>query len=305
MSRVEEQQKNAQIEAERQQAKADRAARDAKRGEQQDRFASLVQKAKPDPRPPGARPEAKTQHQRAGEQAARHEQDAARMARLARGGTLQHGRILEQVKSFQGTLETQKAESASAQQVRSERREEGLGMQRQQNEERVGDLEQKQEQRVESEREQARVEAREEARANAAIDGQAQGRGQGGSGSSGGDRSPGEGGQRSPKAVGEAEGARGSAGASPVQQIPEAILQALADRVFVGVNERGMAEFRVELKEGILQGASMRVSAEGGRIHLAFEGLEGNAKRLVQACEGDLARRLEAKGLRLASLRTG
>jgi hypothetical protein len=70
----------------------------------------------------------------------------------------------------------------------------------------------------------------------------------------------------------------------------------------VGVNERGLMEFRVELKEGILQGATLKVDAKDGKIQLRFEGLEGHAKNLVSASEGELARRLEAKGLRLDAL---
>lgn len=298
MSRVEEQQKKAQAEAERMQKTADRAARDAKRtDDSKNRFGELVKQGQ-------AKDQHTTQTQQrsVGEQVmaqhARTEQDAARMARLARGGTLQHGRILEQVKSFQGTLETQKAKTEETDKGRVETRHEGMAEARGQSEERVGDLEQKKDLRADKEREQLKAEARDQTRANAAIDGQARGKG--------GSQSGGEG-MADPNAaqvagIGKAGAAEEAQQAHEVKQIPEAILEALANEVYVGVNAKGLAEFRVELKEGILQGATMRITADGGKIQLAFDGLEGNAKRLVQASEGEIARRLEKKGLRLDAL---
>lgn len=223
------------------------------------------------------------------------------MARMARGGTLQHGRILEQVKSFQGTLQNQKAQSAEAQEGRVQRREDGMIETRVQSDERITDLEQKRETRAEQEREQAKAEAQAEGRANAAISGR------GGSGGGSSQHQNDGQGEHAAAAIQKAKGAAGAeeaASARAVQQIPELILQALADKVYVGVNAEGLAEFRIELKEGILEGATLQVTAAEGGIKLQFHGLEGNAKRLVQASEGDLARRLGAKGLRLQSLST-
>lgn len=297
MSRVEDQ-KKAQAESARLQKQADRATRDAKKtDDSRQRFGELVKH--------GRVREQVTQQvsQRSiGEQVlqqqGRSEQDAARMARLARGGTLQHGRILEQVKSFEGTLQGQQTQSSEADQGRVERREEGMVETRSLREDRVSDLDKKREARVEADKEQAKAEAHAELKANAAIDGQARGKGN----SHGEGDAPTDG--STVQAVGspKAQAAEEAKAAREVQQLPEAILEALANEVYVGVNEKGLAEFRVELKEGVLQGASLRITADGGKIHLAFEGLSGNAKRLIQASEGDLARRLQAKGLWLERL---
>ena len=297
MSRVEDQRKS-QAETERMQKQADRASRDAQRADKStQRFGQLMERAKT----PNQAHEKKLGQQLGEQQATqqnRASSDAARMARMARGGTLQHGRILEQVKSFQGTLQNQKAQSAEAQEVRVQQRDEGMTETRVQSDERVSDLDDKRETRAELDREQAKAEAQAEGRANAAISG----RGAGGGGTS---QQQHEGQGDNAAALQKAQGAAGAdeaASARAVQEIPELILQALADKVYVGVNAEGLAEFRIELKDGILEGATLQVTAEDGGIKLHFHGLEGNAKRLVQASEGDLGRRLAAKGLRLQSL---
>ncbi|MFZ9889136.1 MAG: type III secretion HpaP family protein [Myxococcota bacterium] len=144
------------------------------------------------------------------------------------------------------------------------------------------------------------AEAREEERVNSAITGH----GHRGSGGGGGNS------QHDPPttgidALGESKGAPGTA-ASPqaraVQQVSEQILAALAREVFVGFNERGFAEMRIELHEGVLQGGTLRVEAHDGEIRLRFEGLSGHARNLVSSSEGELSRRLQAKGLRLTAL---
>lgn len=301
MSRVEEQRKS-QAETERVQKQADRVSRDAQRTEQStQRFGQLMQRAKTQPE----QAKQKLAGQQLGEQKVaqqnRESTDAARMARMARGGTLQHGRILEQVKSFQGTLQSQQSQSAEAQQGRVQRREDGMVETRLQTDERVSDLEQQRETRTEQDREQAKAEAQAEGKATAAI----QGRG----GNRGGTSQQQSDGQGDPSGASVQKAAASSgtevaASARAVQQIPEMILQALADKVYVGVTAEGLAEFRIELKEGILEGATLQVTAEDGGVRLHFHGLEGNAKRLIQASEGDLARRLQSKGIRLQGLST-
>ena len=299
MSRVEEQQKHAQAEAERLQKQADRASRDAKRSDEaRNRFGELVKQGQGQDQAMTKLAQ-KSQGEQVLAQHVQGEQAAARMARLARGGTLQHGRILEQVKSFQGTLETQKGTTEEADKGRVERREDGLAEARSHHEERVSDLDRKKEARAETERDLLKAEAREKARANAAID--AGGQHKGGS-SSEGEATADPNAVKGVGAAGTGQAAEAQA-AHEVKQIPEAILEALANEVYVGINEKGLAEFRVELKEGILQGATLRVTADGGKIQLAFEGLAGNAKRLVQASEGDIAKRLRAKGLILDEIR--
>jgi hypothetical protein len=301
VSRVEEQQQKAQAETERAQKAQDRATRDAKKtDESRQRFGELLKKGGPGEQVRHQQVD-KNLTQKQGEQVVKQQlgqaKESAREARLARGGVVQHQRLMEQVKSFQGTLESRRAETEQGQKARVETRDEGLHKTREATEERVGDLDKKKETRAERDKDTKHAEAKAQGRVNAAIDGAGQKRGDGG-GASGNDASA----QQASKAVGGVQAADGAAAAHEVKQIPEQILEALAQEVYVGVNERGLAEFRVELKEGVLQGASLRVEADGGKIRLRFEGLSGHAKNLVSASEGDLARRLAAKGLHLDAL---
>lgn len=304
MSRVEDSQRQAQIEAERAQKQADRQAREAKKGQEAKQFGKLVRQGALKEQAAQAQKakaaEARELGQKVLAQAQKQEGEAARTALLARGGVVQHQRILEQVKSFQGTLQSQRAEAEQAHAARVERREEGLSEAKAHTEERVTDLEHKREARAEREKEAQKAEAKEKARVNAAIDGDAGKKGGSDTGEKGAaaDAMPAQ-------AVGaKAQGAAEAQAPREVKQIPEAILNALAEQVYVGVNEKGQAEFRVELKEGVLSGATLKVTADGkGKIRLAFEGLDANARRLVQASEGELARKLGAKGLSLEELK--
>lgn len=297
MSRVEEQQQKAAAEAERLQKQQDRAARDAKKADTQQRFGDLVKAGVQRQEAHTQKELLRQQGEQLGQQHLGKANQAARDARLARGGVVQHTRLMEQVKSFQGTLEGRRTETEETHKGRVETREEGLGKTREATEERVTDLDRKKEARSERDKELARADAKAEARVNAAIDGSKGNRGEGG-----GSQDPSAGAAPTTKGIDGAQAAEGAAAAHEVKQIPDEILEALASEVYVGVSERGLAEMRIELKEGVLQGATLRVEADNGKIHLRFEGLSGHAKNLVSACEGDLARRLADKGIRLESL---
>lgn len=301
MSRVEDQQKK-QVDSERLQKQQDRTARDSQKSDQaRQRFGELVKQGTQQRQlQEGASQKSGLEKQ--GEQIQgqlqQQGQHTAREARLARGGVLQHTRIMEQAKSFEGTLKNQRQETQETHKGRVEQRDEGLGQAREAMSERASDLEKHKETRVEGEKETLREEAREEGRVNASIDGSARKGGKGGGGAetgSGGQGQP-QGGSAGVQAAGSAEAAH------EVKQIPEEILKALAQEIYVGVNERGLTEFRVELKDGVLQGATMRIEAQDGKIRLRFEGLEGHAKNLVAASEGELARRLQGRGLHLDAL---
>jgi hypothetical protein len=301
VSRVEDQQKK-QADVERLQQQQDRTSRDAQKSDQsRRRFGELVkQGAGRQQLQESATKKGADDKQAESVQGSvlRDAQTTAREARLARGGVLQHKHLMDKAKSFEGTLKAHQQDTKETHKGRVEQREEGLGKTREAVSERVADLESKHEVRAEREKESQREEVKAEGRVNASIDGS------GKKGQSGGDAGAGSGGQGQPQPQGlaAAQGAAGPEGPREVQQIPEEILKALAQEVYVGVNERGLMEFRVELKEGILQGATLKVDAKDGKIQLRFEGLEGHAKNLVSASEGELARRLEAKGLRLDAL---
>ncbi len=86
------------------------------------------------------------------------------------------------------------------------------------------------------------------------------------------------------------------------QEIPQELIDKLVDGVRVGVNEVGHAEFQIELKDGIMQGMTLRVSADHGKVSCQFIGGDHAAKNFIESSEGALSRALESKGLRLEKL---
>lgn len=297
MSNVKESQQK-RADAERMQKKADKQARQTKTDGQAKAKFSTVMKQK------GAQ-----QKQQAGQEAARQmgehlqgkqaekRSQTARNARMARGGVVRHSRLMEQAKSFDQTLQKAGQDTKETKEGLKQERAGGMENAREANTERSKDVDQKTETKKEAEAETAKAEAKAEGRVNSAISGGG-GKKRGQQGDSRGDGANIAAAQTGgPQAAAEAGGAR------EVNQIPDEILKALAEEVHVGVNAEGLAEFRVELKEGVLQGGSMKVTADDrGRIHLKFEGIDGNTKNLVKASEGELFNRLKSKGLRLESL---
>lgn len=298
-----ESQKKQQAESERMQKTQDRSARDATKTDQsREKFGEMVKKS-------GQQQAAQRGKETEGAKSQLGEQvrgklnqklaQTGRQARMSRGGVMQHQKLMDQAQSFHGALKANKEESAESTKGRVTDRDEGLGKAQEATEERGTELETKKEDRAERNKESGKAEAKAQGRVNAAIDGAGGGKGQSQDNS---ERAvdPSAGGQAPGAAVGAVEAPQQ---AHAVKQIPEEILKAIASEVFVGVNAKGDAEFRIELKEGVLQGGTLKVTSEGdGRISLKFEGLSGNAKNLVSASHTDLAKRLSAKGLSLDEL---
>ncbi|MFH1810898.1 MAG: hypothetical protein ABIJ09_19310 [Pseudomonadota bacterium] len=91
-------------------------------------------------------------------------------------------------------------------------------------------------------------------------------------------------------------------GARKPQEIPQEILDKLVEEVRVGVNENGQSEFQIDLKDGVLQGMSLKVTAENGKVNCQFIGGDNSAKNFIESSQGALARALEGKGLSLDRL---
>jgi hypothetical protein len=105
--------------------------------------------------------------------------------------------------------------------------------------------------------------------------------------------------------VGETQRNQGAAevkGARKAREIPQEILDKLVEEVRVGVNAEGKSEFQIDLKEGVLQGMTLKVTAEDGKVQCNFVGGDNSAKNFIEASQGALARSLEKKGLRLDAL---
>ncbi len=95
--------------------------------------------------------------------------------------------------------------------------------------------------------------------------------------------------------------AEGPAAAHTVE-IPQQVLDKLVDKVQSGVTAEGLSTFQIELKDDVLKGASISVTANGGKISVKVDTKDANIRRLFQASEGQLARAFDHKGLSLESL---
>ena len=82
-------------------------------------------------------------------------------------------------------------------------------------------------------------------------------------------------------------------------KIPQEIINQMVDRVFVGLNAKGLQQFVIELKGSIFGGSQISVSAQGKKISLKFSGLSDSAKGMLQNSKAELAQRFSDKNLSL------
>jgi hypothetical protein len=285
-------------EAERAAKEADKRARDTKLA-QADRqaFGRLLEQHK------GAKDQA---HRAGAQQANRKTDDGAKKAGeqataalAARQGVVQHGRLAEASKTFQGSLERAHANAHAADHGRVERREAGKHKDRVEHEDRREVHEARAEAKRDREADVARAEASEAQRPNAAISG-------GSDGSDAGGQSRRDDGSAAAATAIQQTAATTSAQsaqeARPVKQIPPELLEKLVSTVYLAVTEKGLKEFQIELKDGPLQGGFLKISADGGKVSLAFSGLGANERALLESSKGELMRRLGKKGLTLGRL---
>ncbi len=295
MSRVEGDRQQAQ-EAERLQKTVEKQAREAKSSaEGREAFGKLLSKSGEAAR---ENAENATRQSQQGQQTT-NKGDAAKSALLARNGMAQHSRVMEQAKGFQGSLEQAQHKSASADQGRVQSRDSGVKKDRVEHEERKEVLEQKAEAKRDRDADVARAAAAAAAAPNAAI------------GSDGGSKGDGEppkddgsaaAAEAVKKAAQQPQAVQGAKKAHEVKQIPPELLEKLVSTVYLAVTEKGLKEFQIEMKDGPLKGASLKISADNGKVALSFSGLGANEKNLLEASKGDLMRRLEKKGLTLGRL---
>lgn len=82
-------------------------------------------------------------------------------------------------------------------------------------------------------------------------------------------------------------------------KIPSEIINQMVDRVFVGLNAKGLQQFVIELKGSIFGGSQISVSSQGKKINLKFSGLSDSAKGMLANSKAELAERFSDKNLSL------
>jgi hypothetical protein len=305
MSRVDHEPPPSAQEAERAAKEADKRSRDAKLQEQDRQAFGKLLAGQKDAKESARSQEKKQSEARTSEQKvsaqAKGSDNADRAARLARGGTMQHARVLEQARGFQGALEQSQNKTQANDQGRVQSRDTGKQKDRVEHEDRKEVVAQKAQAKQDREADLAAVERREQARPNAAINNDDRGGGGGGQPQDDGSAAA----AAAIKAQKQLPDVKGAAAAGPVKQIPPELLEKLVSTVYLAVTEKGLKEFQIELKDGPLKGGFLKISAENGKVALKFSGLDANTKNLIESSKGDLMRRLGKKGLSLARLDVG
>jgi hypothetical protein len=90
-----------------------------------------------------------------------------------------------------------------------------------------------------------------------------------------------------------------TAGSDRLRRIATEIAQKIVEKVRVGTNALGNAEFQIDLRSNVLSGLSVKVSAKHGRISAVFSGSDRDVLKMLQEQEEALKGALSSRGLTL------
>jgi hypothetical protein len=93
------------------------------------------------------------------------------------------------------------------------------------------------------------------------------------------------------------------AGSERLRAMANEIAQKIVDRVRVGTNAAGNAEFQIDLRSDVLNGLSIKVSARNGKISATFSGSNREVLKMLEEHSEGLRGALGGRGLRLENLR--
>jgi hypothetical protein len=92
-------------------------------------------------------------------------------------------------------------------------------------------------------------------------------------------------------------------GSERLRQIANEIAQKIVERVRVGTNSAGNAEFQIDLRNDVLSGLSIKLSAKNGKISAVFSGRDRDVLKLLEEQKEGLAAALKSRGLTLEDFR--
>lgn len=99
--------------------------------------------------------------------------------------------------------------------------------------------------------------------------------------------------------TGRTEGKPGTAGGP---RIPQALIEALARKIFVGLGKNGDAQFEIELGGSMLAGVRLRIQAKDGKVSISIGGDNEEGGRMLAAHHTELAAVFRHKNLDLDEL---
>lgn len=94
-----------------------------------------------------------------------------------------------------------------------------------------------------------------------------------------------------------------TAGSERLRALATEIAQKIVDRVRVGTNAAGNAEFQIDLRGDVLSGLSIKVSARNGTISATFSGSNREVLKQLEGASEGLRSALSGRGLRLEDVR--
>ncbi len=92
-------------------------------------------------------------------------------------------------------------------------------------------------------------------------------------------------------------------GSDRLRRIASEIAQKIVERVRVGTNAAGNAEFQIDLRSNVLSGLQVKVSAKNGRISAVFSGSDRDVLKMLQEQEEALKGALSSRGLQLENFK--
>jgi len=94
-----------------------------------------------------------------------------------------------------------------------------------------------------------------------------------------------------------------TAGSERMRALANEIAQKIVERIRVGTNAAGHAEFQIELRGDVLSGLSIKLSAKNGKIQAVFSGKDREVLKMLEQQRDGLKTALAGKGLTLETMR--
>jgi hypothetical protein len=98
--------------------------------------------------------------------------------------------------------------------------------------------------------------------------------------------------------------AKEATGSDRLRKVANELAQKIVEKVRVGTNALGRMEFQVDLRNDVLSGLTVKVSAHNGKIKAVFQGRDTDVLKLIEEHGEALKTALTARGLTLEEFKT-
>jgi len=94
-----------------------------------------------------------------------------------------------------------------------------------------------------------------------------------------------------------------ASGSERLRKVANELAQKIVERVRIGTNAAGKMEFQVDLKDDVLAGLSLKISAHNGKIKAVFQGSDKDVLKMIEEQGESLKKALGARGLTLEDMK--